>query len=312
MADKTYTVNDDMPSRRVFANKEAAANYLAESMSKYEDFGNYNIVTPIDLARGVQGLSQDEEGNLIFDAEIFPDDMEIMVAVLTQRGKVKGDASTVKAITVSPVPSFEAVLNDAQGRAWIEKIVATELNRNAVRTLRPDKVNVTDQQILAALPRTLADYVTSNRGGSSTAFEAFEEYWKAVKNGLGKVSKAWKLANLSKREFKNAMSSTAYASRWYPTLEEAKGVSLFVLALQAFQKLANDKGMDASIFETWLATRDEYEIEETDEADDDEDEGFSFDMLAAAIESDDEEAPAADASEAQGDEATEEEPASAG
>jgi len=284
MADKekTLTVLDDMKSRAEFDTKESAIQYIVESAGKFSDFANFDIVSPIDLKRGVQGFGQDNEGNLVFDPEIFPDDMRVMVAVLTQRGEGAG-SSSVKCITVSPIPTLEAILADDAGNKWIRKVLSTELNRIAVRILRDKDANVKDETLLDQLPRSLADYVTSNRGGASTLLEAFEEYWKDIKTALGKLSKAWKLQNLSKREFKNAMSSTAYASQYYPTLEETKQGSLFEFAIRAFVQVSEANGKDSTIFKTWLENRSTFTIEDSDESDEDE---LSFDNLAALLSGD--------------------------
>lgn len=276
---KAKTVLDDMPSRRIVSTIEAATALIISDLSTYSDFGNYDLVSPIDLKRGVQGVSVDDEGSIVFDSEIFSDDMDIMIAVLTQRGEGTG-SSTVKGIVVSPVPTRESILADAVGSAWLDKMLGTELNRIAVRILRDKDADIKDETLLDQLPKTLADYVTSNRGGSSTLLEAFEENWKVIKTALGKLSKAWKLRNLSKKEFKNGMSSSAYASQWYPELETTKKGSLFVFALQAFANTAKEAGKDATIFARWLETRNEHLID-SDDADDEDD--LSLDALTAAM-----------------------------
>lgn len=310
---KVKTVLDDMPQRAILPNTEAAAAYILEANGKYADFGNHELISPIDTSRDAVGLGLDEEGNLVFDSEIFPEGMAVMVSVLSQRGE-GANSSTVKCIVVSPVPTVETILADEQGRKFIDKIVATELNRIAVRGLRPKDANIKDPVILDAMPRTLADYTTSNRGGASTLTEAFENLWKPIKAALGKLSKPWRLANLSKREFKNAMSSKAYAAQYYPTLEETPAGSLFVLALQAFEQEGTKAGHDVSLFRQWRENRDSYEIEEGEDEGDDETE-LSFDALSAALaqpESKPEEAPAATeeaAPESTGEPAAEEAPA---
>lgn len=282
-AAKVLTVRDDMPSRAIRDTTTEAAAYIVEAAGKYSDFTSFDLISPIDAGReggaAVAGLGQDAEGNLVFDPILFPPEMRVMVAVLTQRGEGQGN-STVKCIVVAPVPSLDSILADAAGRLWLDKIIGTELNRVAVRGLRPDDANINDPTVLDAMPKTLADYVTSNRGGSSTLLEAFEEYWKPIKQALSTISKAFKLANLSKREFRFAMSSADYASRYYPTLEENKKGSLFNFAIQAFMKEGSAAGKDVSIFQTWLDTRAETKIDE--KAEDDEGE-LSLDVLTQAM-----------------------------
>lgn len=292
---KVKTVLDDMDARRILPTKESASAYILDCMTTFNDIANYPVVSPVDAKReggAVAGFGQDADGNFTFDPEIFPDSMRIMVAVLTTRGEGTG-SSKVKAIVVSPVPTLEEILADAKGLEWLNARVDTELNRAAVRVLRDSKdqiVDLNDISVLDQMPKSLADYVSSSRVGTSTLLEAFEEFWKPVKTALGKLSKSWKLANLPKREFKNAMSSAAYASQYYPTLEDAalgagKRGSLFVIALTAFKSEANKAGKDSSIFDQWLNTRDSYTIAEgSDDDDGDEDETeLSADMLLAAM-----------------------------
>ncbi len=289
---KKKTVLEDMPSRTIKNTVEEAQAFIKNCFQTYADFGDHEIISPIDMSRKdadgnpspAGGLSLNEDNDLVFDPIIFPPDMRVMICVLTQRGEGSG-SSTVKAIVVTPVPTLEAIMADTgAGMAWLNKIVETELNRSAVRVLRPSDANVSDETILDQMPKTLADYVTSNRGGSSTLLEAFEEFWKPIKKGLGQLSKAWKLHALSKKELKNGMSSKAYASQYYPTLEETKKGSLFAFAIEAFIMEAKKAGMDYTIFESWKANRDTNVIDETDE---DEDDDLSLDALTKAMVSED-------------------------
>ena len=292
-ATKQKTVIDDMASRKEFDSTTDAANYLVRCFNDYADFGEYSIVSPFDSSRGVMGFGQDEQGNLVFDSEIFPESMRVMVAVLTQRGEGSG-SSTVKGIVVSPIPSLETIMESDAGKAWLRKIVSTELNRLAVRPLRPADAKIDDPELLDLLPKTLDDYVTSNRGGGSALSEAYEKLWKIIRDAIGKQVKAWKLANLSKKELKNAIQSKAHAAQYYPTLEETKQGSLFEFAAKAMKQTALAQGMDATLFDTWLANRENYTIEAGDEGD--EEGELSLETLLLSTE--EPEAPA------QGDEAT--------
>lgn len=294
-APKPKTVIDNMPGRTVKANQDEAIAFIKSAFDTYADFGEYQIVSPVDASRKdaegnpapAAGLDMDDEGNLVFDQSIFPPDMRVMICVLTQRGEGSG-SSTVKAIVVAPVPSFDAIMADEAGKSWLNKIAETELNRAAVRVLRPSSADVDDITLLDQMPKSLSDYVTSNRQGASTLLEAFEDNWKSIKDGLGKLSKAWKLRSLSKKEFKNGLSSKAYASQWYPELEETKKGSLFEFALLAFIAEAKKDGKDYTIFETWQANRATHTID----ADEEDAEELSLDALTAAMSSG-EPAPAA-------------------
>src|SRR6476660_10572714 len=98
------------------------------------------------------------------------------------------------------------------------------------------------------MPTTLDDYITSDRQASGI-LAAFEELWRPIKNNMGKLSRPWRLANFSKKELRRCFESAAYATEYYPTVEETKQGSLFVLALNGLVKTAKDSGLDPTWFE---------------------------------------------------------------
>jgi hypothetical protein len=278
---KQKTVADgDMESRRVFTTNEQGAatehatNYLAKCMADFPDFENYPVAAP-----GLDG----ETGE--FDPEIYTDGMNVAVAVLSQRGEGAG-TSTVKAIVIYPSPSLDMVLASDEGRAWLEsRVMEKELNHIAVRQLRKAE-NIGD--VIDQMPRTLEDYITSNRE-SGGIMQAFEDLWKGVKKTLGIKFRPWLLANLSKREMRRGMESRSYALDNYPKLEDrGEGKeSLFVLAAQLGKLQATKASLDPAIFDRWLSTRNEKEIETADEDDD-----ISLDDLEAAFTTGETPAPA--------------------
>jgi len=281
-AAKTKDVLNDMDARRVLANPDEAIAYIGASIEQFPDFTNY----PVAAA----GVSEDEDGNLVFDPEVYTDETNVMVAVLTQRGDGPGQ-STVKAIVIAPVPTLDAILSNESAKDWLTKIVHKELNHVAVRQLR--KADDIDT-VIDSMPKTLDDYISSNREAGGM-LQAFEDLWRPIKNNMAKLSRSWKLANLSKKELRRGLESAAYASEYYPTLEETKQGSLFVFALNGLIATAKKQGLDPTIFERWLANRDEkkLDIEAEDEA-----EEFSLDDLTAAMA---EPATADESTEAEGD-----------
>lgn len=264
---KAKTVRDDMDSRRVLPNVAEAAAYITKCASDFTDFTGYPVAAP--------GVSVSAEGALVFDPAVYTDSMGIMVSVLTQRGDGPNQ-STVKAIVIAPVPTFDSILADAGGKAWAERIIAKELNHVAVRGLRKAD-NIANE--VPEMPTTLADYITSDRQASGI-LAAFEELWRPIKNNMAKLSRPWRLANFSKKELRRCFESAGYASEYYPTVEETKQGSLFVLALNGLVKTARESGLDPTWFERCLATRDEATI---DVKDDDEEDEISIDALSAAM-----------------------------
>ena len=255
---KAETVAESMDQRQTFNSVEDAANYLNLRAEKFSDF---DTVAPL-VTRGM-----DEEGN--FDPEIYTEGMRVLVAVLKNRVKdEKGNAlpSTVKAIVVCPIPSRELILSNAAATSWLDSVLDKELNHIAVRALRAadDVTTVADQ-----IPMTLESYITSQRE-SGGIMETFDNLYKSIISAIGVRSPAWLKARLIKTELKKAMESKAYASEYYPILEDrGDKPSLFSMALQFGARIAKEKGMDPAIFDKWLATRDAKTLKETTGTDED-------------------------------------------
>lgn len=268
------SVKSDMDARRIFSNRDEAIAYLTACSESLPDFGNYPVAAP--------GVNLTDDG-LEFDPEVYTDQTRVMVSVLTNRGETPGN-SQVKAIVVAPVPTIDAILSSPDAKAWMERIVEKELNHVAVRNLRKAE---DISEVIDSMPKTLEDYITSDRGASG-ALQSYEELWRPIKNNMAKLSKSWRLAALSKKEMRRGLESAAYASEYYPTLEESKKGSLFEFALKGLISIAKTRGLDPSVFEKWLENRNEKVI---DVASEDEEE-FSLEDLAEAMEAD--KAPAAD------------------
>lgn len=273
-ADAPKTVLEDMANRRVFsATKDetgavtqtavqAASEYLNASAQTFTDFGSYPLAAP--------GI--DAEGN--FDPAIYGDDSDVMVALLRHKSKVK-------CIVVAPVPTLDSLLSDAPGIDWATKILHKEMNHVAVRALREadDVSTVVDQ-----MPTNRMGYIESNRGDGGI-MEAFSELHKPVNATLAAKFPVWAKARLIKSEMKKAMESKGYAAEFYPALEDYKGQSLLVIALGLAVATAKRKGLDPTIFERWLATRDQkvYTPGEAEEQDEDE---FDVEALTESLLSD--------------------------
>jgi hypothetical protein len=280
---KVLTVIDDMDNRRLFDSTEDAAAYIAKCQADYPDFNGY----PVAAA----GLT--EEGD--FDPEVYTDDMRIAVSVLTQRGEGAG-SSTVKAIVIYPSPKVNAILgiddeawkeyvSSNTGLEWLSGIIEKELNHVAVRQLRKAENADEIADAIQTMPTTIEAYTTSGRESSGGVLQTYNDLWQLIKKAIGSKSTPFRLANLSKKELRKAMESSAYALTVYPKLEDRENKkgekeSLFEVAANYGQVLAKAKGLDPTIFERMISTRDEKVIE----AADDEDEGdFDFEAMAAEL-----------------------------
>ena len=274
---KAKTVAEDMTARRKFPNAVEAIAYLSNCAATLTDFDDQVFAT--------QGVSNDDEGNLVFDPAIYTPGMDVMISKLANREK--GGKSTIKAVVITAAPSLDSILSavpvNPSVREWLEKIVDKELNHVAVRQLRTaaDVTTVADQ-----MPTTLEAYISSGRESTGGIMETFNELFKDLIAAFAKRSPAWQKARLTKGELKKALESKAYALEYYPTLEDrADKDSLFVMALQLGINAAKKKGLDPAIFDRWLETRDAkaFDIEEEEEEDFDLDD-LESEMTAEPVE----------------------------
>lgn len=281
---KPKTTLEGMTGYRSFDSTDEATAYLAKCNEDFTDFAEQHFAM----------VGVDESG--AFKPDVYTPDMRVRVAVLRNVPRTVGgkrDATTIKAVVVTPVPTIPSLLGidadtweivkDSPAMAFVVKTLDKELNHIAVRPLR-DAENI--ETAMEQVPTTLAGFIESNRetGG---ILETFNELYKTINDTLAKQVPLWSKARLVKAELKRAMESKAYALEYYPALEDrgedgngkAKD-SLFVLALQFGQKLAKSKGMDAAVFDKWLASRDAQTLKAS--TDDDEDD-ISLDDLVADL-----------------------------
>lgn len=269
MADKVKSVIDDMNSRTFCDTVEDAGMFLEKCQTEYADFDSHKLV--------LNGI--DTDGN--FDPTVYTPSMRVMIDVLTNRGEQTVDAkgnksrgpSTVRAIVVTPAPTIESILADPSGLKWLDKIVATQLSHVANAPLRKAD-NLAEAQL--NMPLTLAEYVSPTREGSS-ASATYDALYRMLIDGF-KRNKAWSRAKLVKAELKRCLESAAYALHVHPALEDrGDKPSLFVMACQVGAREAASDGLDPTIFNTWLETRNEATFEAEDESEDDDD--FTIDDI---------------------------------
>lgn len=256
---KPKTVADDMPGRRVFsAERDESGNVVKTAAEAASEYLNASLTNYPDLAQQTFAkVGIDDEGN--FDPEIYTPDMDVSVSLLRNQSKVK-------AVVIAPFPTMDAILASDSGKAWAQKILQKELAHVSVRPLREaeDVSTVVDQ-----MPRNLEGYLASGRGEGGGILEAFNELYKQINATLSTKVPAWAKARLIKSEMRKAMESKGYAAEFYPTLEDRKDASLFVIALKLGIEAAKRKGFDPTIFERWMATRDQKVYTGKESSDDD-------------------------------------------
>lgn len=283
---------DDIATRKVFVTVEEALAYVGE-ISTYKGFD--------DLQQAIVGFVQDGD-DVTLDPAIYDDSMHVAVALVSEK-----DTGAKKMVPVGfvvyPTPNPEAVAATDEGSAWIAKLVEKEANLVAMRQLRKKDTagNLpTYAEAVDAMPTTLAAYITPTRESATGILASFEAVWRDIKKLMGQKSRAWAIANFSKKELRKAMESSSYAAGTYPRVEKSGGdSSLFVFALTLGKVLCekhkdedgNPQPLDTEWFDKALADRDSHQI---DLAGDD-DELDLDDILAAEDEDAEEELDNADA-----------------
>lgn len=262
-SEKAKTVAEDMDARRIFDSPESAAEYLNACASNFSDFESTPLAFP----------GSTEEGD--FDPEVYTDSTQVMVGLL--RKAKEG----VKCIYIAPVPTLEALMADTAGTDWVQRIIHKELSHVAVRALREaeDISTVVDQ-----MPTTRDAFISSAREGGGGIMEAFNDLYKQVSGTMASKVAVWGKFKLTKQELKRAFESKGYAEEFYPALEnrgEGKD-SLFVVALNLAIMAAGKKGLDATIFQRWLDTRNSKAFSAADSDDD-----FDLDTMTESLLSDD-------------------------
>lgn len=250
--DEAVKTVGDIDSRKTFNTVDDALAYIGE-IGEYEGFG--------DLAQAIVGATQDADGNVTLDPAIYDESMEIAVAVVNE--KVIGGKMKPLALAVYPTPAIDAVLASDEGKAWVAKLIEKEANLVAMRALRKSD-NI--EESAEAMPTTIASYITPSREAASGVLATYEAVWKDIKSLVGKKSRAWAIANFSKKELRRAIESASYASGTYPKVEKGGGESsLFVFAANLGKILATKAELDPAFFDNALAKRNEHVIDIADE-----------------------------------------------
>lgn len=280
MADETKTTETteaaktvaDIDSRKTFATVESAIAYI-------DEIGDYTGFA--DLQQAIVGAIVGDDGNVTLDPAIYDESMEIAVAIVSE--KVAGAKMKPIALAVYPTPAPDAVLSSDEGKAWVAKLIEKEANLVAMRALRKSD-NI--EESAAAMPTTIASYITPSREAATGILATYEAIWKDIKALMAKKSRAWAIANFSKKELRRALESASYASGTYPKVEKGGGdSSLFVFAIGLGQLLAKKAELDPAFFDNALAKRNEHVIN----IDDEDGELTLDDLLAEAAEADAEE-----------------------
>lgn len=267
---KAKSIGSDVPARTIY-------DSLVDAMAALETYADYDGYD--DLPKIVYGLDA-ETGEI--DASRYPDGWPVyLVKLSTKITKAKAAqlgveiGSYPKALVVWPVPDLDTLLADDAGRAMVAATMETQLNHRLVAPLR-DAENVS--AMVGQMPATLAEWTTVGRDQSGSIYEVFNAVWPTLNKSLRQHSPVWAKASLGRTQARQAMESKAFAETMFPALEQSSQGPVFVFAIQACRTLASHKGLDTSLFDAWLETRDQTVIA-IDDASGEDDVELSLDNL---------------------------------
>lgn len=252
---------DDCSQREVFADLESSLPYVSRVIS---------AIAGSDIAINIYGHTLGADGSLTpIEGMEWPTDSEgnpfaCIVARLNRKEETKdGNKQVPKAVLVHPVPTLDQLLAVAVGREMVESVIEKELNHRMVRPVRTaDKI----EKVIGEMPVSLESYATSGREATGGLLASFNEHYKVVLDYMKETAERVKRARLTKDELKKSCENAAYATHYYPALEEAGD---FVLFIAAIKSIAEEAGDNVSLFESWAAERDNetYEPEDSEEED---------------------------------------------
>lgn len=175
----------------------------------------------------------------------FPDGYGIAVIPIPQQ--VKGVGNVTVGISVAAIPDPDAIANAEGGIEFLRKTVISACLAKVSNAVRPRA----DGSVASSVPFSIADFITSMRGGEGT-LAVYQELAKDMVKAL----RAKGLKHITIPILREVLQSAAFAAEQYPRIDQAK----WVLVLDAMIVRAKAKAMDASVLESWKSTRDSAEL----------------------------------------------------
>lgn len=188
----------------------------------------------------------------------------IVIATVGQRDR-DSKKNGIKAVVVLAQPTVEEFLasESEAAQAFVAKLIEREATDVAFSGIRAAESLSELETVMAGLPLTVDDIVSTNRAGGSIGDSIFNDHWKDFRAGViatkyPKIAKALP----QKPEFIKALRSSSYAKENPATagLEEKGYIKrigeLFVMAVQAL-----DPDSDTAIVEGWIKERDTLKLD---------------------------------------------------
>jgi hypothetical protein len=215
------TLNNELGGARVF--------FTTRDVEVTDDKGGKSTVTESAYEQAaahieaVAAKTADSEGNPFFGVELSmrADGIEaaeqVCVATVGVRDK-KSNTNGVKAIVVFEAPTadnFLERLEDAKVRDWIAKLIEREAIDVAFSNLRQPDLTADDfKTVVAGMPATIEDIISSARESIAGDTEAFDSLWQPFKEGVLKTKAPavhGALVGIPKADVIKSIRSSAYA-----------------------------------------------------------------------------------------------------
>lgn len=278
-----YSSLDKVPQRTIFKTLESAFEEVKAIQAVLSDTDKVEFV--------INGM--DSDGNI--DQTAWPEGYDVMVSKLTAKTQTGVDPDTQQPIynqvpyaaTCWPIPTLETILADTAGRAMVESAMITELSLRIHRPIRPNMITEgeTVLSMSEGMSVSISELANLTRAATGGKLAPFDALYKAITDKLKKIAPIFAKSKMTKADYRKCLESKAYASHYYPALEDAK---IFDISLQALTQLSeqSDPIIDSSLFTDWAAERENKAFENKDD-------DLSLDSLLGAFN----EAPEAEAVE---------------
>jgi len=180
-----------------------------------------------------------------FDTEKdLPDNYGLSIIPLTER--VLGVGMQVKGVCIAAVPTMTAIAEINGGQDWITKQIQAKII-SSIKTAS----NKTDED-LTSIPFKVEDFISSGRNNGLSAFNSLAtDYVKALK------AQSKRLKFMTKPILRQVLSSSAYAEQQFSGV----GQNNWVIVIKSMIAHATKEKLNCDVFNNWLNTRDQIEVD---------------------------------------------------
>jgi len=176
-------------------------------------------------------------------------------------------------VLLHPLPALEAIMDNAQGKIWLEKHAHAAIRQNLTRAFRSVTLVSEAQELteIADYPDVDSLLASQRSGGQNT--EAWDAFYGPVREAILQANPPLRGRLPSKADFLKCVRSASYATNSvYAKLEELKLFTAFANAVKneaiVHNKAVAEGDEDAETFsdeaivqiDTWLENRDSLQL----------------------------------------------------